>query len=83
MLPMIAVGAFHKMPDIPQVHAAILPATWSLHQFRIQNRLCVAVGIFVDIKQGTIWSGIRTHEVGLRTRCFNHLAILPLLLVPF
>lgn len=54
MLPMIAVGAFHKMPDVPQVPSRHLTGGLIPASDRIQNRLGVAVGIFVDKKQGTI-----------------------------
>jgi hypothetical protein len=53
MLPMIAVGAFHKMPDMPQVLSRHFTGDLTSASDRIQDRW-VLLWASLLIKQGTM-----------------------------
>lgn len=71
------------MPDVPQVPSRPLTGGLIPASDRIQNRLGVAVGIFVDKNKAPFEVGIEPTNDGYEPPALTILAIRPLLLVPF
>ena len=61
------------MPDISQVLSRQLTGALTSASDRIQDRW-VLLWASLLIKQGTMWSGNRTHERRVWTACYNHLS---------